>query len=264
MNAAQPLCAGCKTPLPWEDVDRIAGNCRACGAPFDFTAPPAAPLPRDALAHVDARMEADRRQILTEGVDVPFPSAPLARPAAVELVMLPMRPATYREGQTPGGFEASWRKIGPRGRMLLPFAVVWDASVVFFFAVMPHGWRPFLLLHALAAVLVTFAAVNALRARTRVVASGDDVLAEGRGASGPFRQSLPLREIARFICVETSIQTGSVSVNDGPAMPIRHHVYHVTAVLHDGRVSRLVSEIGDRDVALYVTQLLQQRLEVRS
>ena len=196
-------------------------------------------------------------------IELPLPAVPPPCPSGVTLKLAASTSATggaYRANtRAPTGFDISWRGAAG-GRFVIATAIVWDLATVLSFVLLPLTGIV-LVAFALAAVIVTLKAVNVLRSRTRLVATDGTIFVHQRIGSKVQVLSLPVDAVSRFYCEQSSIITGSVSFNDGPHLPTRRAVHHVCAMTGDGRKIRLVVDVERQAVALYVTTLLQQRLE---
>jgi hypothetical protein len=234
----------CATPLPWEDVDRVTGCCRSCGTPFDFSVPAdvaIAAVPRSPPAIEAAPEIAPELALATE---LALPATRVPRPSGVSVAQ-------------PGPIEITWRTIGVREMVTIGGAIFADAMFVFGVAVLKE--KTVSLMFGLVGALFSFAAIRSLGSRARVVANDAAILVQQRSVAGPRSASAPIAQIARFMCEESVIVVGTVDSGSGENRLMRR-VCHVYAILHDESRVRLVTDLENREIAIFVTQTLQDRL----
>ncbi|HEY8072551.1 MAG TPA: hypothetical protein VIF62_00530 [Labilithrix sp.] len=245
---APPLCTGCSVPIPWDDVDRGSGRCRQCGVAFDFSIPAAKTLPQAQIEATQAPPEI-----------VPIPPLPVAKPHGVSVVgqaASPSRGGAYRSGaRVPlETLDVSWRQLRWGGIAIIVLFVFVCVSVVV------HNGRGQPLPMTIVGACIFFGGLGAIvrsivRIRARVLVSDADVVVEQQKMYGRYEARIAFADVATFRCQRGTVRGGKTGDVD-----MGTPAYDVCAVLNDGRTARVVAEIADPSIAVYVTQLLAARL----
>jgi len=221
---SQPICARCSAPLPWEDVDRGSGTCRHCGHAFAFGAIPIVPVGTGAP--------------LAPATELALPSVRVAQPSSV----------TVSTGTD--GFSVSLRRSGVDIRTVGTTAV---AVVMVFIFLRLRDWLTTAVFFVLASVL-GYATLRGLGGTQSTVIVGPSSL---RSPAQP--EPVPLAYVTRFVCEATvvtkrRIQFGVIANEE------QRPSHDVSALLHDGRVVSVLTGVDDRATAIFLAQILQERL----
>lgn len=228
-------CKGCGKPIPADDVDIKSGmgKCRLCNAVF-----------------------AIGDQVVPQGKAVRGP--------------IPMpRNIVVAEGPDSLDVVRKWKR-GPIAAFFLIFALGWNSLVSVFVYAVASGMEfksdsgevasstflwVFLTPFILVGIGTGYAALGLLLNRTKVRVVEDKLTVRHRPIPWPGRHSLDANQINQLYCTE---YVGHQSNG------VLQYRMCVNALLHDGARIELIKGIEDAGQALYLEELIERNLQIRS
>jgi hypothetical protein len=222
-------CRKCGKPIADEDVhvELAVARCASCRTVMDLTS----------------------RQTVEDGDGNPGSRARLRAP-------VPM-PARFQVSDTASGLIVTWRWFTPRLVSQALFCVIWDV-LVFLGLTADHSksqlemmlsW----LLFGGAAVWLTYTTLAGLLNRTRVEVRSGVLSIRHFPLPWPGNRDLPARDIEQLYCEERFGHSGKQTT-------VR---YLVNAILRsDGRTVKPLGELEQAQQALFLEQLIEQRLGI--
>ncbi|WP_394830314.1 hypothetical protein LVJ94_27780 [Pendulispora rubella] len=140
-----------------------------------------------------------------------------------------------------------------RGKLLLVFACGWDGCMLLLLKM--GAWTPWLTLHILAGILITYIAVTAFLCRLTVVVTAQS-LSVRQTLFSPRRtvaRDLPVESVTGLYIEETNRLEGSVNDTE-----IWRPIYHVMVVLTSGANERLLSDLDDSPHAHFLKEAIEE------
>lgn len=224
----QLQCPNCRQRVLAEDVELSAqlAKCRACHTVFSFA---------EQLA----------RNVPAAPVEPFRPRAPLEPPSK------------FRVDDWGGTLTVRWRWFGYHLLFLLFFCCIWDGFLVVWYTIgiatkAPIVMLVFPVLHVAVGVGLSYYVLAGFLNKTTLKLDGVD-LSVSHGPL-PWRGafSLPAGEIDQLYCFENKIYNkGSV-----------RYEYELRALLRSGGERTIVKSLHDSQQALYLEQMLEDRLQV--
>lgn len=223
-------CEKCRSPFGAEDVrlDIAVARCRVCDTVHDLSV---------------------RKAPAQEGVR--------SRPKLVRAkAALPPGFQVEDEGTAT---RISWRWFGLKYLAMLGFCVVWDGFLFFWYGTLLSSEHPplvaalFPLIHVGAGVWITYTTLAGLLNSTRIDVSRSELTLRHGPLPWPGNKTLPGRSLAQLY-VEEVTQTS----NKGRQTT----TYHLLAMDREGRKVKLLTNLEEKDQALYLEQLLEHRLGI--
>ncbi len=219
-------CPSCHTPLSAKDVrlDLALATCHACGAVHDLSE-------RKASSSV--------------------PPAKMPRPRIKP-------PRRFQLETSDANTRISWRWWSPKYLFMAFFCLAWDGFLVFWYGTAFHTKNaPFMmlvfpLLHVAVGVGLTYSTLAGLLNRTRLEVSRDLLTIHHGPLPWRGNQTLDGRQLKQLY-VEQSVRTlkSNAQVN-----------YHVMALDQEGHKVKLLSNLEDKDHALFLEQELERHLGI--
>ena len=222
-------CQTCHSPLRAEDVrlDIAVAKCHVCDAVFD----------------------------LSGRKDPGQPVVP-ARPKLVRAkAAVPPRFHVEEQGTST---RISWRWFSAKHLMMLAFCVFWDGFLFFWYGTALTAKNPplimllFPLLHVGVGVWLTYTTLAGLLNRTDIDVNRTELTLRHGPLPWPGNQTLPGRSLAQLYVEEVIKQRKNGQTTE----------YHLLAVDREGRKVKLLTNLDEKDQALYLEQLLERRLGI--
>lgn len=222
-------CETCHSPLRAEDVrlDIAVAKCHACGEVHDLSGRKA-----------------------SEQAGVPSRPKLVRAKAAI--------PARFQVEEQATSTHISWRWFGATHLAMLAFCVFWDGFLFFWYGSLLSAKNPpliallFPLLHVGAGVFLTYSTLAGLLNRTDIDVNRTELTLRHGPLPWPGNRTIPGRSLAQLY-VEEVVKTrkGGQSV-----------AYHLVAVDREGRKVKLLTNLDEKDQALFLEQMLERRLGI--
>jgi hypothetical protein len=220
-------CANCAAPLRSEDWNVAAGilKCSHCGV----------------LSTIPARAAAEA------GVDAFRPRSEVPLPPSI----------TCEE--TPLGLEIKRRWFSGVVFFLLPFCVVWNGFLVFWYSMALRGPKAptamlfFPLIHVAVGVGLGYVVLSLLLNKTTIAASSGRLSVKHGPVPWWGNVDLDSSDITQFFCKEKIHRS-----KNGP-----QYQYEIWAVQRDSTSKKVVGSGLDMDQALYIEQRLEKALGIQ-
>jgi hypothetical protein len=152
----------------------------------------------------------------------------------------------------------SWRWFGLKHLLLLGFCIVWDGALLAVYtSVLTSGNAPlvsllFPLIHVGVGVWLTYTALAGLLNRTEIDVSRAELTIRHGPLPWPGNKTLPGRSLAQLYVGEVFTKRNASQTA----------VYNLLAVDREGRKVTLLTNLEEKDQALYLEQVLEQRLGI--
>jgi hypothetical protein len=230
----QIQCSKCGDVVPATDVnlDRMLAKCSRCNDVFDIR------------AHVPGSSAMERRR------------PQLARPNALRIVEDERAPLpgteTYRIEATPRPrllLERRW--FQPRLLIMALFCIAWGSFMSFRLSTaIRHGgpWW-FMILHVAFGIGVTYSTLCGLVNRTRIAIAGGRLVIQHGPLPWRGNRDLDTQDLNQLFCEEKIGNRGARS-------------YALSARTRSGQTIALLTSLPDAQQALYLEQLLEDRLGI--
>lgn len=226
MSTPSPLrCPSCASNLKAQDIDTARGliTCSYCGALMNLAASPSTPGAPSGPAFT------------------PRPEVPL--------------PPRIRIAKTERGIELSWRWSTPVLFFLIPFTIVWDAFLVFWYSMAGSSGAPWILVlfpmaHVAVGVGLTYFVIASLLNTTRITVAPRAL--EVRHGPIPWRGNAVFERshVEQLFCKRKEKRG-----KHGPYM-----TYELWLSLRGPRAVRLVSNGLEEEQVLYLEQRIESAL----
>lgn len=219
-------CPSCRTPLHAKDVrlDLALATCQACGEVHDLSG-------RKASASLS-------------------PAKP-PRPRIKQ-------PGRFRLETSDENTRISWRWLSPKHLFMILFCMAWDGFLVVWYGIALHVKDPpipmlvFPLVHVAIGVGLTYSTLAGLLNRTRIEVSRHLLTIRHGPLPWKGNQTLNGRQLKQLY-VEESVRSLKRNAQVG---------YHVMALDQGGNKVRLLSNLEDKDHALFLEQELERHLGI--